>query len=247
MPVVPLSAPSTSPTALAGQHVVVIGGTSGIGRAVAEQALAAGARVTVASRTPEEVVVDGAAAAPEIVDLTDTTSVEELFARLGAFDHLVLSAGPGAMGSVRDLTSDQARPYLDTKFWGYYDAVRAASTTIAPTGSITLVGGGASRKHAPGRPLMAAVNAALEAFGKANALDLAPVRVNVVAPGLVDTPAYDGVPDEIRQGMFAGYASSVPAGRVGTAADVASAVLFLVNTPWVTGTVLDVDGGVHVS
>ena len=95
--------------------------------------------------------------------------------------------------------------------------------------------------------MMAAVNAALEAFGKANALDLAPIRVNVVAPGLVDTPAYAGVPDEIRQGMLAGYGASVPAGRAGTADDVASAVLFLVTTPWVTGTVIDVDGGVHVS
>ena len=243
MSVVPPTARTASPTALSGQHVLVIGGTSGIGRATAEHALAAGARVTVAGRTPQQ--VPGAAFEP--VDLTDTASVEDLFARVGDVDHLVLSAGPGAMGTVRDLTSAQARPYLDAKFWGYYEAVRAASTTLAATGSITLVGGAASRKHAPGRPMMAAVNAALEAFGKANALDLAPIRVNVVAPGLVDTPAYAGVPDEIRQGMFAGYGASVPAGRAGTADDVASAVLFLVTTPWVTGTVIDVDGGVHVS
>lgn len=243
MSVVPPTARTASPTALSGQHVLVIGGTSGIGRATAEHALAAGARVTVAGRTPQQ--VPGAAFEP--VDLTDTASVEDLFARVGDVDHLVVSAGPGAMGTVRDLTSAQARPYLDAKFWGYYEAVRAASTTLAATGSITLVGGAASRKHAPGRPMMAAVNAALEAFGKANALDLAPIRVNVVAPGLVDTPAYAGVPDEIRQGMFAGYGASVPAGRAGTADDVASAVLFLVTTPWVTGTVIDVDGGVHVS
>ena len=243
MSVVPPTARTASPTALSGQHVLVIGGTSGIGRATAEHALAAGARVTVAGRTPQQVP----GAAFEAVDLTDTASVEDLFARVGDVDHLVLSAGPGAMGTVRDLTSAQARPYLDAKFWGYYEAVRAASTTLAATGSITLVGGAASRKHAPGRPMMAAVNAALEAFGKANALDLAPIRVNVVAPGLVDTPAYAGVPDEIRQGMFAGYGASVPAGRAGTADDVASAVLFLVTTPWVTGTVIDVDGGVHVS
>jgi NAD(P)-dependent dehydrogenase (short-subunit alcohol dehydrogenase family) len=241
------AAPTTTSAALAAQHVVVIGGSSGIGRAVAEHALAAGATVTVASRTPTEVAVAGATARPETVDLTDTASVEALFERVGGFDHLVVSAGPGAMGTVRDLTSEQARPYLDTKFWGYYEAVRAAAATIAPTGSITLVGGGASRKHAPGRPVMAAVNAALEAFGKANALDLAPVRVNVVAPGLVDTPAYDAVPEEVRRGMYAGYAAAVPAGRVGTTADVASAVLFLATSPWVTGTVLDVDGGVHVS
>jgi NAD(P)-dependent dehydrogenase (short-subunit alcohol dehydrogenase family) len=94
---------------------------------------------------------------------------------------------------------------------------------------------------------MAAVNAALEAFGKANALDLAPIRVNVIAPGLVDTPAYAGMPEEMRQGMYAGYGSAVPAGRVGKAEDVASAALFLMTNTFVTGTVIDVDGGVHVS
>ncbi len=232
---------------LAGKHVVVVGGTSGIGHAVAEHALAAGATVTVASRDPQRAAVTlGPDVRTEQVDLGDTASVEALFARIGGIDHLVMSAGPGAMGTVRQLSSAEARPFMDIKFWGYYDAVRAVADTIAVDGSITLVGGGASRKHAPGRPVMAAVNAALEAFGKANAIDLAPVRVNVIAPGLVDTPAYAGLPEEIRQGMFDGYAQSVPAGRVGTADDVASAAMFLMTNSHVTGTVVDVDGGVQV-
>lgn len=241
-----MSNPLTS-SPLAGKHVVVVGGTSGIGHAVAEHALAAGARVTVASRDPQRAAVTlGPDVRTEQVDLGDTASVEALFARIGGIDHLVMSAGPGAMGTVRQLSSAEARPFMDTKFWGYYDAVRGVADTIAADGSITLVGGGASRKHAPGRPVMAAVNAALEAFGKANAIDLAPVRVNVIAPGLVDTPAYAGLPEEIRQGMFDGYAQSVPAGRVGTADDVASAAMFLMTNSHVTGTVLDVDGGVQV-
>ena len=231
---------------LAGRHVVVIGGTSGIGRAVAEHALAAGARVTVASRSRASGHSFSREVRIEQVDLTDTASVEALFADLGTVDHLVLSAGPGAMGTVRELSSASARPFMDTKFWGYYEAVRAGADSIASDGSITLVGGGASRKHAPGRPVMAAVNAALEAFGKANAIDLAPVRVNVVAPGMVDTPAYAGLPEEIRQGMYDGYAQSVPVGRVGVAEDVAAATLFLMTNTFVTGTVLDVDGGVQV-
>jgi NAD(P)-dependent dehydrogenase (short-subunit alcohol dehydrogenase family) len=242
-----MSNPLTS-SPLGGKHVVVVGGTSGIGHAVAEHALAAGATVTVASRDPQRAAVTlGPDVRTEQVDLGDTASVEALFARIGGIDHLVLSAGPGAMGTVRQLSSAEARPFMDTKFWGYYDAVREAADTIAADGSITLVGGGASRKHAPGRPVMAAVNAALEAFGKANAIDLAPVRVNVIAPGLVDTPAYAGLPEEIRQGMFDGYAQSVPAGRVGTADDVASAAMFLMTNSHVTGTVLDVDGGVQVA
>jgi NAD(P)-dependent dehydrogenase (short-subunit alcohol dehydrogenase family) len=238
---------STTST-LASRHVVVIGGTSGIGLAVAQRALSADARVTVAARAPQRAVgALPAGVAAERVDLTSTASVEALFERVGAFDHLVLSAGPGAMGTVRELSSEDARPFMDTKFWGYYEAVRAAADRIAKDGSITLIGGGASRKHAPGRPLMAAVNAALEAFGKANALDLAPVRVNVIAPGLIDTPAYAGMPDEMRQGMLAGYAASVPVGRVGLPEDVASAALFLMTNGYVTGTVIDIDGGVQVS
>lgn len=231
---------------LAGKRVVVIGGTSGIGRAIAEHAAASGAQVIAASRTAGD-----SAPAPQItleqVDLTSTSSIEALFERVGAFDHLVLSAGPGAMGTVRQLSSEAARPFMDTKFWGYYDAIRFAAERISADGSMTLVGGGASRKHAPGRPMMAAINAALEALGKANAIDLAPVRVNVIAPGLVDTPAYAGLPAEVRDGMLAGYAAGVPAGRAGLPEDVATAALFLMTNTFVTGTVLDVDGGVQVA
>jgi NAD(P)-dependent dehydrogenase (short-subunit alcohol dehydrogenase family) len=230
----------------AGKHVLVIGGTSGIGRAVVEHAAAQGARVTAAARNSETADLPTGVAI-EHVDLTSTSSVESLFERIGAFDHLVLSAGPGAMGGIRELSSEQVRPFMDIKFWGYYEAMRAAADRIAKDGSITLLGGAASRKHAPGRPMMAAINAALEAFGKANAVDLAPIRVNVIAPGLVDTPAYAGMPEEIREGMLSGYAASVPAGRAGLPSDVATAAIFLMGNTFITGTVLDVDGGVHVS
>ncbi|MGW4564594.1 SDR family oxidoreductase [Streptomyces sp. NPDC004561] len=211
-------------------------------------AATAGARVTVAARTPERAADRlPAGVLAEQVDLSSTASIQALFERLDDFDHLVLAAGPGAMGNVRKLSSADARPFMDLKFWGYYDAVRAAADRLARDGSITLVGGAASRKHAPDRPVMAAINAAIEAFGKANALDLAPIRVNVIAPGLVDTPAYAGMPDAMRQGMYDGYASAVPAGRVGTPEDVAFAALFLMTNSYVTGTVIDVDGGVQIS
>ncbi|MDQ0030439.1 SDR family oxidoreductase [Arthrobacter bambusae] len=97
------------------------------------------------------------------------------------------------------------------------------------------------------RRRLAAINAALEAFGKANAIDLAPVRVNVIAPGLVDTPAYAGMPEKMRRGMLAGYAANVPAGRAGLPDDVATAAVFLMGNTFITGTVLDVDGGVQIS
>ena len=235
-------------SSLSGRHVVVIGGTSGIGLAVAEHAAAAGARVTVAARNPERAAdLLPAGVTAEKADVASAAATEALFERIGSFDHLVTTAGAGVHGSIRDLTSADARPILDTKFWGYYDAVRAAAKTIATDGSITLVGGGSSRKYPPGVAAMAGINAAVEAFGKAAAVELAPVRVNVIAPGLIDTPAHASMPEEARHAMQAKYAATVPAGRAGLPGDVASAAIFLMTNTFVTGTVIDVDGGLQVS
>ncbi|MFD1658727.1 SDR family oxidoreductase [Streptomyces caeni] len=233
---------------LAGKHVVVIGGTSGIGLAIAEHALAAGARVTAASRNPGRAAgTVPAGMAVEQVDITSAASVESLLERVGAFDHLAVSAGTTALGTVRELDSGAARAFMDTKFWGAYEGVRAAADRIAKDGSIVLIGGIASRKHGPGRPTMAAINAALEAFGKANAVDLAPVRVNVIAPGLVETPAFDDVPVDVRQRLMSQYIASVPVARVGLPEDIAWTAVFLMTNGYVTGSVVDVDGGAQLT
>ncbi|MER6011398.1 SDR family oxidoreductase [Streptomyces bluensis] len=233
---------------LAGKHVVVIGGTSGIGLAIAERALAAGARVTAASRNPQRAAgTVPAGMATEQADITSAASIESLLDRVGPFDHLAMSAGTTALGTVRELDSSSARKFMDTKFWGAYEGVRAAADRIAKDGSIVLIGGIASRKHGPGRPMMAAINAALEAFGKANAVDLAPVRVNVIAPGLVETPAFDDVPEDVRTRLLTQYIASVPVARVGLPEDIASTALFLMTNGYATGSVVDVDGGVQLT
>ncbi|MFI1728750.1 SDR family oxidoreductase [Streptomyces acidicola] len=233
---------------LAGKHVVVVGGTSGIGLAIAERALAAGARVTAASRNPQRAagnVPHGIAT--EQADITSAASIESLLDRVGPFDHLAMSAGTTALGTVRELDSAAARKFMDTKFWGAYEGVRAAADRIAKDGSIVLIGGIASRKHGPGRPMMAAINAALEAFGRANAVDLAPVRVNVIAPGLVETPAFDDVPEDVKTRLLTQYIASVPVARVGLPEDIASTALFLMTNGYATGSVVDVDGGVQLT
>ncbi|MFG2173725.1 SDR family oxidoreductase [Streptomyces niveus] len=235
-------------TPLVDKHVIVIGGTSGIGLAIAERALAAGARVTAASRNPGRAAgTVPSGMATEQVDITSAASVESLLDRVGAFDHLAMSAGVTALGTVRELDSRAAQAFFDTKFWGAYNGVRAAADRIAKDGSIVLIGGIASRKHGPGRPTMAAINAALEAFGKANAVDLAPVRVNVIAPGLVETPAFDDVPEDVRRRLLTQYVASVPVGRVGMPEDIASTALFLMANGYATGSVVDVDGGVQLT
>ncbi|MFC9604192.1 SDR family oxidoreductase [Streptomyces niveus] len=233
---------------LADKHVVVVGGTSGIGLAIAERALAAGARVTAASRNPgRHASTMSAGIATEQVDVTSAASIESLLERVGPFDHLSISAGVTALGTVRELDADGARAFFDTKFWGAYNGVRAAADRIAKDGSIVLIGGIASRKHGPGRPTMAAINASLEAFGKANAVDLAPVRVNVIAPGLVETPAFDDVPEDVRSRLLGQYIASVPVGRVGLPEDIASTAVFLMSNGYATGSVVDVDGGVALT
>ncbi|MFJ6574251.1 SDR family oxidoreductase [Streptomyces sp. NPDC091292] len=233
---------------LAGKHVVVMGGTSGIGLAIAEHALAAGARVTAASRNPARTAGSvPAEIATEQVDITSAASIDALLERVGIFDHLAISAGATALGTVRELDSAEARAFMDTKFWGAYNGVRAAADRIAKDGSIVLIGGIASRKHGPGRPTMSAINAALESFGKANAVDLAPVRVNVIAPGLVETPAFDDVPTDVRERLLTQYIASVPVARVGLPEDIASTALFLMTNGYVTGSVVDVDGGVQLT
>ncbi|MEU6611143.1 SDR family oxidoreductase [Streptomyces shenzhenensis] len=233
---------------LAGKHVVVIGGTSGIGLAIAEHALAAGARVTAASRNPGRTAgTVPSGIATEQADITSAASIESLLERVGTFDHLAISAGTTALGTVRELDSGAARAFMDTKFWGAYEGVRAAADRIAKDGSIVLIGGIASRKHGPGRPTMAAINAALEAFGKANAVDLAPVRVNVIAPGLVETPAFADVPEDVRRRLMTQYVASVPVARVGLPEDIASAAVFLMSNGYATGSVVDVDGGVQLT
>lgn len=132
---------------LAGRRIVVIGGTSGIGRAIAVKAPAAGGRVTVGSRAPER-APDLAAAGitTERIDVTSTASIDSFFERLGDIDHVISAAGSGVYGGLAVLSSAEARVVVDTKLWGYYDVLRAAATGISGAGSITLISGGASRK-----------------------------------------------------------------------------------------------------
>lgn len=232
---------------LAQQTVVVIGGTSGIGRAVAEAAAAQGAAVVVvgrdagrSERTAVEIDGDvrGLAA-----DLTDPAAVERLAAEIGALDHLVLTAAALTYAPFLDLSLERAREVMDSKFWGYYSAVRALAPAIAPTGSITLFSGLAAVRPAPGTVIVTAVNAAVEGLTRSLALELAPVRVNAVSPGIVTTPGWSHLSDEDRAGLFDQMAQSLPAGRVGRPEDVARAVMDLLGNGYTTGEIRNVDGG----
>ncbi|MGW3284140.1 SDR family oxidoreductase [Streptomyces sp. NPDC001002] len=233
---------------LQGQRIVVIGGTGGIGLAVAEAAVQEGAAVVVASRRQES--VDAAlkrlpnGAEGIVLDATDEDSVRGFFARVGAFDHLVYTAGESIlMGSLAESDLGRSRRFLDTRLWGAYTAVKHGAPSIRPGGSVVLTTGTAGQRPMPGTTVAASLCGAMESLTRALALELAPVRVNVVSPGVVRTELWRDLAETDREGLYASTAASLPVGRVGEPADIAEAYLYLMRGGYSTGSVVTVDGG----
>jgi NAD(P)-dependent dehydrogenase (short-subunit alcohol dehydrogenase family) len=226
-------------------RVIVMGGTSGIGLATAELLAAGGAEVIVTGRDPERLAaVKDRVTAAEQVDGTDEEQVAAFLERTGPVDHLVLafSRGAGAFGPVRQVGADAVLEAFTGKVIGYLTALRHAQVT----GSVTFVSAASARAALPGTAVLAAANGAVERMVGPLAVELAPVRVNAVSPGVVDTPWWSFLPAEQRAEQFAAVAGGLPTGRVGTAEDVAQAIGYLIGASQVTGTVLPVDGGATV-
>jgi NAD(P)-dependent dehydrogenase (short-subunit alcohol dehydrogenase family) len=221
-------------------RAVFIGGSSGIGLATAERAVAAGWDVVVASRNPDRAEID---ADKVVLDVTDHDAVRTFFAGLGSIDHLVSSTVARASGPVRELDLDAARHAFDVKLWGPLAAVQTADVRE----SIVLVSGILAHAPSTGGAATAAVNGAVEALTRTLAVELAPVRVNAVCPGFVDTPTWAGMPEKDREALFDKMAGILPAGRVGRADDLADGIWHLLTNGFVTGTVLHVDGGHRLS
>ena len=229
---------------LSHQTVVVVGGTSGMGFAIAKLAIACGAVVTVASRSPEKVAIAAAelGATGKTLDTSDEASVRNFFAAAGPVDHLVVTGSSVRTGTLKDAPLADGEFTFRSKVFGPYLCAKYAQ--MKPTGSITFFSGILSRRPGHNDAVLAGVNAAVEAMGRALARDLAPVRVNTVSPGMTSgTGAYLSLPEAAREGMYAAIASKLPVGRVGTAEDIAAATLMLMTNGFITGVTLDVDGG----
>jgi NAD(P)-dependent dehydrogenase (short-subunit alcohol dehydrogenase family) len=233
--------------ALAHARVVVIGGSSGIGQEVARQAVEAGALVTIASRSRDRldqaVKAIGGNVEAAVVDVTDEASVSALFDGIDALDHLVVCPGDMAVGPVAEVTAEDIRRCLDTKIVGQLLSVRHAVPKLSPTGSIVLMSGAAGFRAYPGLSVTAAANAGIGAMGQSLALELAPLRVNVVIAGVIDTPLWSSLPEEARTALFEETARTTPVGRVGRPEDVASAVLQALENTFVNGSLIHVNGG----
>jgi NAD(P)-dependent dehydrogenase (short-subunit alcohol dehydrogenase family) len=227
------------------QRVLVVGGSSGIGLAVAMQAAGLGAAVTIAARS--RVKLDaalsklGGKGVAMVLDTGDEMAVERVFSGDLLWDHIVVSAARTPTGAVRSLSLADAKTAMESKFWGSYRIARAAR--IREGGSLTFISGILSVRPSASSVLQGAINAALEALARGLALELAPVRVNAVSPGLIATPLWSGLPQDKREALFSGAARRLPARRTGEPEDVANAVMFLLTTPFATGSTVRVDGG----
>ena len=225
--------------------VVVIGGASGVGFAVAAAAMHAGAEVVVgssqASRIEAAAKKLGAGARSQTVDVKDENSVAAFFEAVGPFDHLVFTAGDwGHMfGATRDLDVEASKARMEVRFWGAARAAKYAIRQIADDGSITLTGGMLAHRPMPGAPLTTASAHTTEGLAMGLARDLAPIRVNAVCLGLIMSEQVQNM----GEAMIKGFTANLPLPRGGTVEEAAEAYLYLMRATYVTGQVVRVDGG----
>ena len=234
-----------------GDNVLVVGGTSGIGLAVASRLAAEGHRVTVTGRDPDRVAAAlgllGKHARAAAVDAADAVAVQQFVETLDTIGHLVLAASGGAgAGPFRELDLTALRSGFDGKLWPQLTSLSATLPKMRADGSITLITAVSARSADPGTAGLAAINGALEAMVPTLAAELGPLRVNAVSPGVIDTPWWRSLPDDQRQATFNDYTARSPVRRVGRPEDVADAAAFLIRNTFTTGVVLPCDGGLHL-
>jgi NAD(P)-dependent dehydrogenase (short-subunit alcohol dehydrogenase family) len=232
---------------LENKHVVIVGGSSGMGLGLAKAALDRGANVTIAGRSQERLdkankTLDNRARTASF-DAGSADAAPPAYSSMGPIDHLVTTAAALTYAPIGEISLEAVEQMLAGKFWGPFFAARFAGPIIREGGSITFFSGLAAYRPGPGTAVVAAVNAGLEGLAKALAVELAPLRVNVLSPGVVETPGWDFMPEADRRAFFDGQAKSLPARYVGTPVDVAEAAFCLMTNRYVTGTVLHVDGG----
>jgi NAD(P)-dependent dehydrogenase (short-subunit alcohol dehydrogenase family) len=230
------------------RRVVIVGGSSGIGLAVAEGATSQGAEVVIVSSKPgrvqEAIRSIGGKARGHAVDVSDERAVEGFFTNLGPFDHLVFTAGDSLqLHEFAHMDLKQARYAFELRYWSALATVKYGSPQIRKGGSIVLTTGVAGQRPQSGWVIAASVCGTIEALTRALAIELAPIRVNAVSPGVVRTNLWQNMSSAEREQLFESVGKRLPVGRVGEAHDIAKAYLFLMREEFATGQTVVVDGG----
>ena len=228
------------------QTVLVIGRGSGLARAIALAAQDAGAQVIVVGRRADALAAAYAGEpgiSTETVDLTVEASIAALGERLGTLDHVVSTASARARGRVPDLDRDAIRLSFDTKVIGPLMLAKHLAPRMNPGGSFVLFSGVAAAKIAIGTLGVAITNAAADTLARSLALELAPIRVNAISPGVIDTGAWDAFGEQGKADYFADISARNPARRIGTSDEIAQGVLFALTNTFLTGQTLHIDGG----
>jgi NAD(P)-dependent dehydrogenase (short-subunit alcohol dehydrogenase family) len=230
---------------LKNRNVVIIGGSSGIGFATAEQAIIEGATVTITGRN--QVKLQNAAKALDkvktvIVDIANEADVQQLMAELDHIDHLVVLGASLSSGKIVDTSLQELIQPIHERILGAIYAVRHAAPKMSD-GSITLMSGLFSTRPVPGMAVSAAAVGGIEAMSRALCLELAPIRVNAIAPGYIDTPLLKAAFEDQYESVLKNQAAILPVKRIGTAKEAARTILFLMTTGFITGEVLHLDGG----
>ena len=237
---------------LRNQRIVALGGTSGIGLAVAHLALEEGAFVLVASNRDESVErarrdlaqQSPSQSATQVLDVTRDEAVKKFFDGTGPFDHLVYTAGEDLpLGRLVDTDLARAQARFEIRYWGAVRAVKYGLRLIRDGGSIVLTSGFSATRPLAGWTSQASIQSAVEGLTRALAVELAPIRVNAVSPGLSQTPRWNALSDADRQALYEYEEKRLPLGRLGKAVEIASAYIYFMKNTYATGNVLSVDGG----
>jgi NAD(P)-dependent dehydrogenase (short-subunit alcohol dehydrogenase family) len=233
---------------LQGKRVIIMGGTSGIGLATAKAAADEGALVVVVSSNQQR--VDNALtelpgnAEGYATDLGQEQNIKAFFEGIGTFDHLVYTAAENlSLTYLNDLELQKARDFFNLRYWGALASLKYAAPHIAREGSISLMSGTANARPGAGWLLGASICGAMDGLTRTMAIELAPIRVNAVAAGVIKTNLWNGLSEADREGMYKSLSETLPLKRVGEAEDVALAFTYLMKQQHVTGQILTVDGG----